>query len=88
MHSNHALCAFLWLTALSVFAQQPVTITHYLKKADIESVTGVALKEPAVEAVDFSRVTIARYRAVKPRPYDAEVCIISLGALDPIQYAN
>ena len=88
--------SLIFLTTVSVLSAQPATrpskyaaqIRQYVNKGDIEAVTGVALKEPTFEDVDFSRVTITRYRAVKPRPYDAEVCIISLGTLDPIQYAS
>lgn len=49
-----------------------------VKKTDIEALTGVTLKEPTVEKLAYPTGSITRYRAVKPRPYDAEVCIVTL----------
>jgi hypothetical protein len=86
---NACFALLLWFIAsASAFAQNAASITNYIKRADIEAVTGVALKEPTFTALDFSRVTLAQYHSVKPRPYDAEVCSISLGELDPVQYAH
>jgi hypothetical protein len=67
-------------------SQYATQIIQHVTKADIEAVTGVALKDPIFTDVDFKRSSIASYRAVKPRPYDAEVCIITLGLLDKIMY--
>ena len=79
----------LWLTALSGFAQKnAAAIKGSVNKADIEAVTGMALKEPTFEDVDFGRNTYAHYKAVKPRPMNLDVCTISLGLLDRIMYAN
>ena len=79
--------AFVLLIHAGAFAQSNL-ISQYVSKADVEAVTGVALKDPTFMDVDFSRGAVARYRAVKPRPYDAEVCIISTGVLDEIMYAQ
>ncbi|MDB5240926.1 MAG: hypothetical protein JWP57_1551 [Spirosoma sp.] len=84
---HYAFCTFLLLATLSSLAQSKRDlVTQHVNRTDVEAITGVTLKDPKFTDVDFSRETIARYHSVKPRPYDAEVCIISVGRLDPIQY--